>query len=280
MLLFVVAVFYLLNNSDYTFSKKIYNFIFLIGIWVFVVAIKEIILFEYRNLYSKLASPIRLILLLFIIIILCIISFSANILDGRYLILLSLILTLLICVVVGCKKIFAFIIIFLKEMIARLKLISLFKKQILLSDEMFNDANISFNATLNVPQKLYKDDSKNITLRIDGVKTGFDTKDVHLEVELQAAGLKSEGDKKKILPLNEHNLSYCWNCHFATSGVHEISLILRLISKDSIEQLNVIEHTIRVNSVDHLTQRQIYLLSGIFFVIATIISILYQLGIV
>lgn len=103
-----------------------------------------------------------------------------------------------------------------------------------------------------------------------------------LEIELLAAGLTVDGEKKQRQPLTSQPLPYCWNCYFPNSGDHRLSLIIRLVSSSGTIELGVIPHNIKVVKLDHLTQRQVWLMASLAGIVSgglAIAEILHQLGI-
>jgi hypothetical protein len=77
----------------------------------------------------------------------------------------------------------------------------------------------------------------------------------HLEVELQAAGLKVDGERRVKLCPSSSLSSSIWSCCLSSTGEHEISLIVRVVSPQtelSQETKDVIfhvEHTIHVKGL-------------------------------
>jgi hypothetical protein len=103
-----------------------------------------------------------------------------------------------------------------------------------------------------------------------------------LEIELLAAGLTVDGGKKQRQPLTSQPLPYCWNCYFPNSGNHRLSLILRLVSSSGTIELGVIPHSIKVVKLDHLTQRQVWIMASLAGIVSgglAIAEVLHQLGV-
>ncbi len=102
-----------------------------------------------------------------------------------------------------------------------------------------------------------------------------------LEIELLAAGLEVGGEKKQRQTLTSQTLSYRWNCYFPNSGNHTLSLILRLVSPSGTIELGAIQHSIKVVKLDHLTQRQVWLIASLAGIVSgglAIAEVLHQLG--
>lgn len=102
-----------------------------------------------------------------------------------------------------------------------------------------------------------------------------------LEIELLAAGLEVGGEKKQRQTLTSETLSYRWNCYFPNSGNHTLSLILRLVSPSGTIELGAIQHSIKVVKLDHLTQRQVWLIASLAGIVSgglAIAEVLHQLG--
>lgn len=101
---------------------------------------------------------------------------------------------------------------------------------------------------------------------------------MYFEVELQAAALTVDGERKqrKLLAPPKDQLLYRWNCYFPNSGNHIIALNLRIIDTTKVIELGAIQHKIKVVQLDHLTQRQVWMFASIAAIagfIATVIGI-------
>lgn len=157
-----------------------------------------------------------------------------------------------------------------------------------------------------LPMKVYVGDSHSISinlkpifgilqtgaepLRIQDTKSGKsvavqilrdDSLQQFLEIELLAAGLEVGGEKKQRQTLISQTLSYRWNCYFPNSGNHTLSLILRLVSPSGTIELGAIQHSIKVVKLDHLTQRQVWLIASLAGIVSgglAIAEVLHQLG--
>jgi hypothetical protein len=187
-----------------------------------------------------------------------------------------------------------------------------------------------YTGSARLPKKVYEGDSQNISLILDrkllvqGLQseTLFTTEDAvaskqvtlkrvtldiqredsreqFLEVELLAAALSIEGEKKQKQSLSLEKLTYQWNCQYKSAGTHEICLILKVVhqsGKRSIEKikqkqkkgagtheiclvlkvlhpsgersLGRIEQTFRVVKFDHATQHQVQIAAAITGAIA------------
>jgi hypothetical protein len=103
-----------------------------------------------------------------------------------------------------------------------------------------------------------------------------------LEMEILAAGVEVAGDAKQRQELTMESLSFTWNCHFKNSGNHDLAFILRLIGDSAATVLGRIEHNVKVVRIDHLTQRQVWLLgslAGIATGILGVAEVLHKLGV-
>src|SRR5207247_10480484 len=90
-----------------------------------------------------------------------------------------------------------------------------------------------------------------------------------LEIELQAAAFSVDGGRtqQQLLNwMNAENLSYRWNCHFQNSGKHTIALIFRVNCSSEKYELGVMHHTIKVVQLDHLTHRQVQIITSITYI--------------
>jgi hypothetical protein len=97
-----------------------------------------------------------------------------------------------------------------------------------------------------------------------------------IEIELLGAGLTVHGEQKQRQRVTSQRLFYLWSCFFEKSGKHEINLVLKLIDSSNITTLGAIEHTVRVVKLDHMTQRQVWIiasLSGLISAISVLLGI-------
>ncbi len=165
---------------------------------------------------------------------------------------------------------------------------------------------VRYNGFGRFPQKVYQGDSSTITLRLNPsirnpsnidkpikVYKQGDKLNVtltvsrkakeYLEVELMGAGFTVDGEKKQRQLLISDTLYYQWNCLFEKSGSHSFSLVLRVVdTTDNAVQIGCIEQVIKVAQIDHLTQRQVWVLAssaGVISGILTLAEILKNLGI-
>jgi hypothetical protein len=95
-----------------------------------------------------------------------------------------------------------------------------------------------------------------------------------LELELLAAGFGLEGDKKQRQRLTASRLCYQWNCFFENSGVHDFAIVFRVVSDADIEEVGRLEQSVKVVKIDHLTQRQVWILATIAGIVSGALAIL------
>lgn len=167
------------------------------------------------------------------------------------------------------------------------------------SHETFTD----YKGEARMPKKVYVGDSENILLDlqlvgegqslIEEVFTIGDNKsgklvslslrksssiEQFLEVELQAAAITVDPDKRQSQSLTSHRkLSYMWNCYFPNSGKHAIALAFRVVRSSEHLELGVIQHTIKVVQLANLTQRQVRIIASLAAIagfIATLVGII------
>lgn len=168
-------------------------------------------------------------------------------------------------------------------------------------------ADLEYNGDTMLPKKIFVGDSYSLSLKLNRISSlpkvdaveVFQTeesrteKKVHvhfqlndngkqfLEIELQAAGLEVDGDKKQKQKLTSENITYHWNCAFMNSGNHVITLIFRLVDENSSFELGAINHGIKVAKLDGMTQRHVWILASLGALISTPLAIavaLRQLG--
>lgn len=83
-----------------------------------------------------------------------------------------------------------------------------------------------------------------------------------IEIELLAAGVELAGDKVQRHSADEPVLTFMWNCHFANSGDHRISLVVSTVTGAKRTAIGTIEQAVRVAQFDGLTRRQVMVLGG------------------
>ena len=152
---------------------------------------------------------------------------------------------------------------------------------------------VEYAGEATLPKKVYEGDSQNISVdlrpafwilaipeeafSIQNMKSGKSIKlqllqdstfEQFLEVELLAAGLTVDGDKRQRCRLTLEKLSYRWNCYFPNSGHHAITLAFRLVCSSDVIELGVIQHTIKVVKLDNLTRRQVWLMASLAGVVS------------
>ena len=167
-----------------------------------------------------------------------------------------------------------------------------------------------YSGITKIPKKVYEGDSKNIVIELqliswanekdeilqimkvkDGLNLTFSAFDdiEYLEFELIAAGFVIKGEAKQRQPVTSDFLRYYWNCYFPNSGNHTFALVFRPISSAAAPNSDlfakwdarIIEQTINVVKLDHLTQREVWFLASIAALISgslTIAEILHRLG--
>ncbi len=164
---------------------------------------------------------------------------------------------------------------------------------------------VKYSGSSLIPLKVYQGDSHNITITLQpirkqplenpitvkaqkqGDKVNFalalSNKTEFLEIEMIAAGFSFDGDKKQRQPMIANSLRYQWNCLFEKSGVHIFAFIFRVIDDSGVTmQIGQVEQTVKVVQIDHLTQRQVWILAtsaGILSGALTLAEILKNLGI-
>ena len=143
---------------------------------------------------------------------------------------------------------------------------------------------IQYTGDVLLPKKIYVNDSHSISINLTPTSPTFSTPHSEealciqdsksgksiilqiprdssleqiLEIQLLAAGLIVDGEKRQHQSLTLSSLSYYWNCYFPNSGDHEISLIIRVVTQFDTIELGTIQHSIKVAQLDHLTQRQL-----------------------
>jgi len=160
---------------------------------------------------------------------------------------------------------------------------------------------VRYHGVAHIPIRVYEGDSYNITVDLrpsireplEGVSSirfqrMKDDDDVYLnlnvlrhsgqqeflELEMLAAGFTVEGDKKQKQVLTADSLRYQWNCFFENSGNHTFAIVFRIISGSDISEIGRVEQSIRVVKIDHLTQRQVWVLASVAGILSGGLAIL------
>lgn len=105
----------------------------------------------------------------------------------------------------------------------------------------------------------------------------------YLEIELYAAWMTVDGDKKQRQLLQSNKLQYRWNCHFANSGEHVLNLVVRHFTASDVDEIGAIKHAIKVAKLYGLTERQVWIIgvvAGIISGIFAILGVLSQLKLI
>lgn len=160
---------------------------------------------------------------------------------------------------------------------------------------------VRYDGWARIPMKVYEGDSYNITIDLRPSKRGTsanrisvrfrkaeDRNDIsvdlkvlqhsgrqeYLELEILAAGFAIEGDRKQRQALDAASLYYQWNCFFENSGCHTFALAFRVISDSSVQEIGHVEQSVKVVKIDHLTQRQVWVLATAAGIISGSLAIL------
>lgn len=103
-----------------------------------------------------------------------------------------------------------------------------------------------------------------------------------LEVEIQAAGFKIDGEKTQRQSLRENMLTFSWSCAFPTSGRHTLTLWFKAVGPSWNSQVHKLEHTFKVVQFDHFTKRevQVYIfpIAAVLGAVFTLLQVLRLLG--
>lgn len=158
---------------------------------------------------------------------------------------------------------------------------------------------------LNMPSRLYEGDSKMLVVKLAGwsdlvqndearalllvddegnrLPSGLEIRPncrpKHLEVELLAAGFEVEGEKRQRCQVSATPMCYQWNICPSASGIYEIGLVFRIEdSSNQTHELGLITHELRVPKIDHLTGRQLWILTGTVGALTGLLGVLEILG--
>jgi hypothetical protein len=167
---------------------------------------------------------------------------------------------------------------------------------------------VRYNGVAHIPIRVYEGDSYNITvdlrpsirkplesvssIRFQRMKDKDDVslnlnvlrhsgQQEFLELEMLAAGFTVEGDKKQKQVLTADSLRYQWNCFFENSGNHTFAVAFRVISGSDVSEIGRVEQSIRVVKIDHLTQRQVWVLASVAGILSgglAILEVMRKLG--
>lgn len=109
------------------------------------------------------------------------------------------------------------------------------------------------------------EDSLHVSLLVNLYFVRKDLVKINLELELLAAGFEISGDRRQRQSVSSDVLRYQWNCYFPHSGSHSYALVAREIAEDEnrqrVSDIGRMEENLRVVKLDHLTQRQVWLLA-------------------
>lgn len=166
--------------------------------------------------------------------------------------------------------------------------IELYVSEEFVSDRPLRMLPVCYVGEAGLPRKVYEGDSHSISIGLKpssrAVTTDAQPLDIQdargdtsiwlrihrdsrlrqfLEIELLAAGLEIDGERRLRQDLSLPSLSYHWSCYFPNSGNHTLTLILRLVRPSATIELGTIEHKVRVVKLDHLTKRQVWLLAAL-----------------
>lgn len=163
-----------------------------------------------------------------------------------------------------------------------------------------------FDGRLVFPKRIYEGDSQNVEMafqrnfsvaemshKLYHVKMTEGSRSMTLstpehaeceyfvEIDLVAAGIVIDGEKKQRQSLESSRLDYTWSCHFPNSGNHTVMFQISVISPSSTIELGAVEYKIRVVRIDSLTKRQVWIVAVILGIIsggAALAGALHQLG--
>lgn len=102
-----------------------------------------------------------------------------------------------------------------------------------------------------------------------------------VEMEILPSGVQVAGSTVQRAELTGEPLNFIWNCFFNNSGSHIISFVIRMVQESKSTPVGQIDHSVRVVRVDHLTQRQVWLLGALFTFITGVIAaigIIHSIG--
>jgi len=95
------------------------------------------------------------------------------------------------------------------------------------------------------------------------------------EVELLAADLTIEGDKKQRKPIGNEKIYFNWGCGFPKQGEYEVGLIVRLINGKTVTDLGKpIKQPVKVIKRFGLPKQMVIVVVGIFTFAGTLIGII------
>jgi hypothetical protein len=163
---------------------------------------------------------------------------------------------------------------------------------------------IRYAGEATLPAKVYEGDSREVSLSL--IPSAFLLPDEHdegalagqgkvrlaldvplpeygggyLETELLAAAVKVDGDKKQRQPLTRGALVYRWSCFFDNSGRHALTLVFRVGTPARSKEIATFRHEVLVAKLDHMTKRQVWLISvaaGLVTFVSTVLTILDKL---
>ena len=124
--------------------------------------------------------------------------------------------------------------------------------------------------------------SLNLTLSKDFIKRALHVDDYHrsndyLEAELQAPGLNVDGEKRRRIFEASPLPIISWTCHFPTSGIQAITLMLHVVKSDNSRHLIFMQRRdIEVDSLMNIAWMPI--LAVVVPIIIAVVQILFKTG--
>lgn len=96
-----------------------------------------------------------------------------------------------------------------------------------------------------------------------------DTRDSPLEIQaaLLAAGISLSGDASQRKTLGVEPITFRWVAAWPSSGYQTISVVVSLVSEGAATEILSFDHKVRVVQIDHLTARQVWIVSAILGVL-------------
>jgi len=97
--------------------------------------------------------------------------------------------------------------------------------------------------------------------------------DQFLEIRLLGAGIRVEGRRTLRRLAKVRKLTYQWSCSFPHSGLHTLTLAMRLVTPNGAVELGTIDHVVRVVSLDHLTRRQVWAIGASLGLLSALLAV-------
>jgi hypothetical protein len=163
-----------------------------------------------------------------------------------------------------------------------------FRRETVKPPDLIQPAPEALAGLIVFPSNVYQETGKLLSVTVPDSPSGSSrtAAPAKLEIEILAAGIVVSGDQKQVASLSNPPLHFQWNCYFKESGDFVITLVYTLIHSDgSREYLKAPQYPVRVNRIDHMTERQVWIVAvllgipALLSVILGLVKVAQEIGI-